>query len=221
MSSTSKPQQPSRLTAQICTVNDLVTGQYIVQDGWKPNFVKTTSQRQLAKVNIIGFITQKPTPFQFTIDDSTASIEVIDFNNNKKTAFLKVGDPVMIIARPRLSEEKLFLALEIVSSRQLKKEPSWISYRKHQLEKILDLSNEIIYEEADQDDDQEDVVKENEEGVSSQDILDFIKNKDQGEGCPIQDIIAFFGDSAESIILSLTSLGEIYEARSGIVKLLE
>jgi hypothetical protein len=217
-------QSNQRLTAKICSIQELLSGIYVVSEGWKPNFIQTQQGRQLAKINIMGFITQKPSPYNLLVDDATGSILVIDFNNLKKTALLKVGDPVLIIGRPRKSEETLFISADIITSSQLKKTPKWLSYRKAQLKEVSlqDFSSEITSEILeDEDEDSQDITLSSSSSVSSDDILSFIRKKDAGDGCPVQEIISYFGDSADNIILSLSALGEIYEIRSGIVKILE
>ena len=217
--------QNQRLTAKICSIKELLLGIYIISEGWKPNFIQTQQGRQLAKVNFMGFITQKPTPYQCVVDDGSASILVIDFNNNKKTSLLKIGDPLLVIGRPRKSEETLFISADILTSSQLKQSPKWLSFRKEQLNQLSlqDFSSEISSKLLDNEDEQsqEDVEFSSSGTISSDDILSFIRKKDQGDGCPVQEIISYFGDEADNIILSLSALGEIYEIRSGIVKILE
>lgn len=219
----STPQQIQRHTAQLCSVKELLSGEYVVQEGWKPNFVLTLQGRKILKVNIIGFIVQKPTPYQCIVDDGTSSILVIDFNNQKHVANLKVGEPILVVGKPRKSQETLFIAAEIMTNKQLKKTPSWISYRKLQLknqpgEKI---SSDNPEPQDDGESEELNVKKEFSGNIQGDDILDFIRKKDQGEGCSVQDIIEYFGDDAEDVVLSLRAMGEVYEIRSGILKILE
>ena len=42
-----------RETAKICSVNDLLVGEYVVQEGWLPNYIKI-NDRKLSRVNIMG-----------------------------------------------------------------------------------------------------------------------------------------------------------------------
>jgi len=92
----------TRETAKICSIDDLLAGELIVQEGWKPNYVLSHS-RKLSRVNIMGIIVEKTSPFNFLFDDGTGTILVIDFNNTKQSAQTKVGDPVLVIGRPRKS----------------------------------------------------------------------------------------------------------------------
>jgi len=218
------PQQIQRHTAQQCSIKELHSGEYIVQEGWKPNFVKTPQGRKLIKINIIGFIVQKPTPYQCIVDDGTSSILVIDFNNQKHVAQLKLGEPIVVIGRPRQSEETLFIAADILTNSQLKKIPSWISYRKLQLKSQPKEEDQGDFKELDGDDAKKETTnlpKEFSGSVQGDDVLSFIRKKDQGEGCGVQEIIEYFGEDAEDVVLSLRAMGEVYEIRLGILKILE
>lgn len=202
-----------RETAKICSVNDLIIGEYIVQEGWLPNYIKS-GNRKLSRVNIMGFVVDKPTPFQFLLDDGTGSIKVNDFNNTQRTTKIKIGDAVLVVGRPRKANDELFLACEIANPDQLKKEPKWLNFRKSQLknpEKVVE-SKEVI---------QEEVVDTQATKLTSDDVVDFIKKKDDGNGCLIETIIDYFGKEADDVVATLLSMGEIFEIKPGKVKILE
>ncbi len=217
-----------RQTAKICSTQDLFTGEYVVLEGWNPNYVRTQHPfRKLSRVNIIGFIVDKPTPYQFLLDDGTGSIIVIDFSQNEKTATLKIGEPVLVVGRPRLAENNIFIAAEIATSTQLKEEPAWITYRKEQLQK---LSSEEDKEEDNLSPAPEEFVAATSlveeiavspENLTGDLVFDFVKAQDDGEGCDIESVIAKFGQEADDIIFTLISMGEIYEAKPGKLKVLE
>ncbi|MCF7799260.1 hypothetical protein K9M74_05140 [Candidatus Woesearchaeota archaeon] len=225
------PQQfPQRQTAKICSINDLFTGEYVVQEGWKPNYVKTINpERFISRVNIIGFIVDKPTPYQFLLDDGTGTITVIDFSQSQKTTDLKVGEPVLIIGRPRQTEGGIFLALEIGTSNQLKEHPEWIPYRKQELASIGgdELSEDITLQEPDEvqasqpADVEEQAVFQTPTEITGDMVFDFVKDQDEGEGCDIDFVVKKFGQEADDIILTLISMGELYEAKPGKLKILE
>lgn len=221
-------QKFKRHTAKLCSIKHLLSGKYVVQEGWKPNFIQTKSQK-FVRVNIIGFVVDKPSPFQFILDDGSSSILVIDFNHFKKTADIKVGEPVLIIAKPRKSDEGLFLSLEIINNSQIKKNPSLIVKRKEDLAD-LNLDSVVGVDETsinESDDDSDDNSHEtvstfnSEDKITGDDIIKFISKKDSGDGCLIEEIVAYFGQEADDIILSLMSFGEIYEIKPGKIKLLE
>lgn len=220
-------QPPTRETAKICSLQELVRGKYVVQEGWKPNYV-LSAKRKLSRVNVMGVVVDKKGPFQFLLDDGSASITVIDFNNRHQTAQLVVGNPVLVIGRPRQSEQGIFIASEIAVSQQLKRHPSWLVQRKKDIENGL-----FLYDETSQDEKQElqkHPIKEGieQEGfaVSSSDlsgdaVVTFIKQKDDGHGCNIEEVVSYFGQEADDVILTLLSMGEIYEHKPGKLKVLE
>ncbi len=202
-----------RETAKICSIKELLAGEYVVQEGWQPNYV-LYGERKLSRVNIMGLVVDKPTPFQFMLDDGTGTIQVIDFNNNPKTAKLKISDPVLIVGRPRKTEDKTFIACEIANSTQLKKQPGWIIARKQSLKKqpVPVESKEPV---------EEYVPDEQVATITTDDVVDFIKKKDDGNGCLIETIIEYFGKEADDIILTLLSMGEVFEIKPGKLKVLE
>lgn len=219
---------PVRQTAKHCSITELLNGEYIVQEGWKPNYIQTKN-RKLSRVNIIGVVVEKQTPFQFLLDDGTATITVTDFNQLIATRNLKVGHPVLVIGRPRQAENTLFLAAEAVNSTQLQENPQWLVSRKEELVKLASnekddefLDLEEVHEETNQEDeDEEETPTFSGSQVTGDDIVDFIKKKDNGEGCLVEDIIAYFGQETDDAILNLITVGEIFEVKPGRVKVLE
>lgn len=235
-----------RQTAKITSIDELIRGDYVIQEGWKPNYVQTKSRR-LSRVNIIGIIIEKSSPFQLTIDDGSGSIEVTDFNNSKSTEKTQVGQGVLIIGRPRKSNEGLFIAAEIVQSSQIKENPLWLIKRKQELkeiEKITEIDDE--YTQIKPNPIKEDLLVEKNTLVEDQliekinnqtteinetksetieltddKIIKFIRKKDDGQGCLIEDIIKQFGEEADNTILTLIAMGEIYEIKPGKIKVLE
>ncbi len=219
-------QKFQRQTAKICSVLDLLTGTYVIQDGWKPNYVQTiTPARKLSRVNLMGFIVEKSTPHQFLLDDGTGTILVIDFSQNENTATLKVGKPVLVIGRPRQAEKNVFIALEIATTKQLEEEPLWMSYRKQELKEVLaDKEDEELVTAAPAKEKELLVAKKPTlpvKELTGDMIFDFIKNNEQDEGCDMELIINKFGQEVDDMIFTLISMGELYEAKPGKLKILE
>ena len=224
-----------RETAYICTVEDLLAGEYVVQEGWKPNYI-LSKERKLSRVNVMGVVIEKEDLYSFILDDGTSSIFVTDFNQQKATSRLSVGDPVLVIGRPRQSNESLFLACEMLNSTQIKKRPLWLTFRKKQLQhlekKLAGLSQASKQKEDNPHEKQQPtIVKQTksqrlEKPISSHqltgdDIIDFIRKKDDGMGCDIEDITDYFGEKAEHVVHTLITMGEVYEMKPGKIKVLE
>jgi hypothetical protein len=161
------------------------------------------------------------------MDDGSASILVIDFNQRKKTTTLKVGNPVLVIGRPRQAEKDLFIASEIATSDQLIKQPLWIVKRKEDLKKLesnlvqkID-SEEVLVEDLDETISDGELVQPISGNVTGDDIIVFMRKKDSGDGVSIDEIVDYFGQEADDVILTLMSMGEVYEIKPGRIKILE
>lgn len=205
-----------RATAKICPLKHLLSGSYIQQEGWKPNYVQVGTE-QITRINIIGLIVQKTNTNSFIIDDGTASIQVIDFSQNPHLSTLTIGDPVLVIGRPRKQEEELIIASEIITSTQLKEQPEWLIHRQQLLETYTLPPVQEIKEQPTT----AQPVTVAADILTGDDIVDFIRKKDGGNGCLIDQITEYFGEDAQEVLTTLLSMGEIYEIRPGSVKVLE
>ena len=220
-----------RQTAKIASVDELLEGDYIVQEGWKPNYIQTKSRR-LTRINIIGIIINKPGPYELIVDDGTGTIMVNDFNHAHSTSISKVGQGVLIVGRPRKANDQTFIAAEIVQSKQIQENPLWLVRRKEELKKIKEskqiddeytsMEIEEKTEEEIEEMSEEKIVEENSKvELTDDEIIKFIKKKDVGEGCSIDDLINHFGEEADNTILTLIAMGEVYEIKPGKIKVLE
>ena len=215
--------KPLRETAQLASIKELLDGKYVVQEGWLPNYIHTNG-RKLTRVNILGIVIEKPTPFNFFLDDGTGSILVTDFTQLPQTRTLKVGEPVLVIGKPRQGKEELFIASEVVQHKQIKQNPGWLVHRKKELKKIYEsISQEGISTKTTLATKEKYAPEKNPDTVplSGEDLLEFIKSKDGGDGCATEEVIEYFGSSAEEHINTLLTMGEIFEIRPGYVKVLE
>ena len=210
----------SRETAKLCSIKDLLSGEYIVLEGWQPNHV-LVGKRKISRINILGVVVEKPSSFQFLIDDGTATIQVTDFNQNKNTQLLQVGDPVLVIGRPRKAEETLFIASEIVNPHQLKQQPQWLAKRKKELSSLPKTETEKTETTQPKINKPQQPKKEHSQQLTGDDLVDHIKKKDTGEGVLIEELVEYFGEEADEVVLTLLSMGEIYEIKPGRVKFLE
>lgn len=214
-----------RQTAKIASIEELLTGDYITQEGWKPNYIQTKSRR-LTRVNIIGIIIEKPSPYEIILDDGTGSILVNDFNHSMSTFNSKVGQGVLIIGRPRKADDETFIAAEAVQTKQIKENPLWLVKRKEELNEIkeikeLDDEYRSVNVEESQDEEESEEPEEDVVELTDDELIKFIKQKDEGDGCAIEDIISHFGQEADNTILTLIAMGEVYEIKPGKIKVLE
>ena len=218
----------SRETAKICPLDDLLKGEYVVVEGWQPNYIKVFDER-ISRISIMGVVVEKPSQNTLLVDDGFATIKIIDFNNINLSK-IEVGDPVLIIGRPRKVADELFISSEIITTTQLKDNPSWLTFRKQELlKKKQELLKEVKSTSEEESFTEKNIIKKTEQKLSQlrqeqltgDDIMDFIKKKDDDEGVQIEDIINYFGSGTEEIINNLLSDGEIFEIKPGRVKYLE
>jgi RPA family protein len=202
----------TRQTAVKCKISDLNNGSYIVQEGWKPNFVDTAYGR-ISRANVLAVVVSKESLNQVFVDDGSGKISIKEFDSTKLSE-LEIGDVVMIIGRPRQFNNQMYLLPEIVKKIAEKKR---VELRKLE----LDQRKKIKQEEK------KDVVESKEATQKplfnySEKIVETIKNLDKGQGADIDDVISTVNfKDAENVIMHLLEEGELFEIRPGKLKVLE
>lgn len=200
--------QQARQVAYKVPINQLLNNEFIQQEGWNPNYIQI-KEKKVSRVNLIATIIDKQVSSSLatiTIDDSTGKIQARAFNEEiKKVENVNIGDPVLLIGRPRKFNESLFITIEIIK----KIDPLWMKIRKQELEREFELSKK-----------EEPIPIINSSGDK---ILQLIKSLDPGEGTSINELISKSGineKQLEGVLSELIKLGEIYEPKPGKVKVL-
>ncbi|MBD3354598.1 hypothetical protein GF361_01275 [Candidatus Woesearchaeota archaeon] len=219
-----------RQVAKKIKINDVLSGSYIKEDGWNPNFIEVNGEK-VSRVNIIGAVLEKEEGdglnyISIMLDDGSGKISGRVFKDDMyKLKDIDIGDIVLAIARPREYGSERYLLLEIVKKIKNKK---WIKVRKLELEKKNDDVKEVVQKTEDIEETpteskeevvEEDIVKEEKEMNNVDKIIDFVREKDKGDGIDIQAIVDKFDD--ERIVKDLLSEGELFEIKPGRVKVLE
>lgn len=230
-----------RDTARIASIAELTGGEYVVQEGWLPNYVQT-DYRRLTRLNLMGLVVEKDSLYSFVLDDGTGSILVTDFGQLPATRDLKIGMPVLVIGKPRKTGEDIFIAAEIIKSTQLQRNPGFLIERKQILKQFYTTATKVqrLPPSVSR---KKDIISGNftDEStatspavdeliippsspavpITGEDILDFIRSKDGGDGCAIDEIYDYFGKDIEEHVTTLITMGEIFEIRPGFVKVLD
>jgi hypothetical protein len=199
-----------RQTAIKVTVKLLLDGEHIQKDGWEPNFVRT-GIGEVSRANVMGVITQETEPGAYILDDGSGSISLRTFE--EKIA-VSVGDPVLVIGRPRVYAGELFINYEILK----KIDAKWLEYRKKELgdAPVKVIEKQELGEEV--------IVKSPGENLFSK-IMDLIRELDatnNNQGAAIDDVIRKANSSeSEHIVKSLLEEGEVFEIKPGMIKVLE
>ena len=207
-------EQQKRQIACKVRIKEILSGRYIKEDGWMPNYVETSDGRRISRVNIIGAIVARQEDGEvgynsIVIDDGTGKISVRVFGDDAdKLKDSEVGDIILVIGRPREYGSERYVLLEIVKKIDNKK---WIDVRNLEIGAM----KKTVVEEPKTEKIVEEVVEE----TLSDKIIDFVKMSDKGDGVEIEDVVKEFND--ESAIKNLLSEGELFEIKPGRIKVLE
>ena len=200
-------QKFDRQTAQIIGIQDILTGDYVKEEGWQPNYI-VVGARKVSRVNIIGTIVDKGEN-QTSVDDGNASISLRSFENPDFFKSIEIGDTVVVVGKPRQFNDEKYIAIEILK----KTDPGWLKVRQKQLEimpepeaPVTTKTEEVIVEEV--------VVVDQEDK-----LIQKIRELDQGQGIETQKLLN--EGFSEQDINRLLENGEIFEISPGKLKILE
>ncbi len=216
----------TRSTAKICNIKDLVNGEFIKKEGWDPSYV-ICDYGKLMRINILGVLVSKNSN-DLILDDGTGKIIVRDFTKQIEP---DIGDLVIVIGKPRLFNEELFVNTEIIKKVKNKK---WIEYRKkllasrkkEQVEKesnyIEDSSEKKVVEEKMSEKEFDEKKQEaSKEMSNAEKIISLIDKFDTGDGADLQKVISELNIlNAEKLIQALMEEGEIFQVKPGRLKVM-
>ncbi|MDO8642917.1 MAG: OB-fold nucleic acid binding domain-containing protein [Candidatus Woesearchaeota archaeon] len=208
-------QQPvQRQPAKKVRIQEITDAQYVAAEGWNPNVLRINNE-DVARVNILGAVVAKATTeiFNydfFTLDDGTGKITVRSFENKNLSKNFDVGTIAMVIGRPREYGGEVYIAPEIVKKIE---DTAWVELRKLELE-----TRPVTVAPAAQKENTSDIVVEKESNPDER-VIEYIKQKDSGEGVDVEEIIGRYAD-AQMVIQRLQLQGDIFEVRPGRVKVL-
>jgi len=208
--------QVKRQVAHHIRISTLLNGEYVKKQGWEPNYVLTTEGAMVSRVNIIGIVISPPSPLSLDLDDGSAKLVVRQFDESVRLMHLKIGDPVIVIGRPREYERSIYVIPEIV---KVIKDHNWIKVRQQEL-KAEPLQSPSSHRPEDE------VVIEKQESQTFREqyesIYALIRQLDDGRGADIEQILQS-SDMAdgEKIIKQLILEGEVFEMSPGKLKILD
>ena len=238
------PKQ-QRQVAIICSIKDILDGEYRREEGWTPNYIDTKNGNKISRANIIGVIVEalnkeagKETFSQIIIDDGSGRISVREFEATDKLSSSSIGDMILIIGRPREFGNEKYILVEIVKKII---DPRWIQVRKLELKKIennIPNKDRLISSETFRTETTKEIYLETaekaeqtlpKESLSSR-IAKYIRQNDKGDGVFIEEIIAYFkvefkdGESQNKLDIKIEEMlkqGILFEVLPGKVKFLE
>ena len=187
-----------RETAYKVRIKDLFEGQYIVKEGWEPNYIENNGKK-FARVNVIGTVIEGEQN-NFVLDDGTAQITLRSFD--QAFADVVVGKTYLVIGRPREYNEQRMIIPEIMKELPNQK---WIEVRQAELQDLT--TPEEVAVEVEQSESKDEL------------IIKKIKDLDEGEGVSSERLQKQVGE-CEKAINRLLQEGEIFEIRPGVLKIL-
>lgn len=173
-----------RDTAVHVWISELCGGKMVqVQD--RPSALVVNDQ-SLGRVRLHGIVVGTE---ELVVDDGTGSMLVRSFEQQWS---VRVGDPVVVIGRPRLYDGELYILGEIVKKVDL----LWLEVRKK-------------------------VTRAPVSGDVGTRVVDIVRRQDTGDGADYDAVVSELGDKGEELIVHLLATGALFETKPGKLKVLE
>lgn len=189
-----------RRAAMKTTINEILSGKYIQEEGWNPNYLETQTGIRIYRLNIIGaIVTALQEEDAWYVDDGTGTILVRNFSEKKQP--LNAGDFVTIIGRVRETGNTRYISCEITH----KTDPSWVIIRRKEMEKTNSTKLPII-------DAEKPAITTNSQTELAISIL-----KNSYNGASIEELLS--KGIPEELLQELLSDGTIFQNKPGYVQL--
>lgn len=227
-----------RSTAHRIRLKNIVNSPYEKREGFNPSVIKFNNL-EISRVNVIAsivgkYLTDDQNYCAITLDDGSETIRVKNFGAEVGIIKeLNVGDIVRIIGKVKEYNEEKYIAGEI--SKVLN--PNWIIVNEIELSNqkqtttdssTADSINKVIETKTNSSENEEiiSISSESSDSESSikQKILQYLKNNDNGTGVIMDQIMTSLDVSSEEVkdsLYELLKVGEIYEPKKGILKILD
>ena len=227
-----------RSTAYRIRLKNVVNSPYEKREGFNPSVIKFNNL-EISRVNVIAsivgkYLTDDQNYCAITLDDGSETIRVKNFGVEVGIIKeLNVGDIVRIIGKVKEYNEEKYIAGEI--SKVLN--PNWLIVNEIELSNqkqtttdssTNDSINKVIETKTNSSENEEiiSISSESSDSESSikQKILQYLKNNDNGTGVIMDQIMTSLDVSSEEVkdsLYELLKVGEIYEPKKGILKILD
>lgn len=205
-------------------ISDLLSGNYVKEEGWNSNYIMLPDGRHISRANVMGVIIDKQmsgdvNDQRVIIDDGSGNIILRTFENNEMLNNINIGDTILVISRPREFGSERYMIPEII--RKIENH-DWVLLRKLELEKIKtaiiekDSKAEIDKPPAEIDTVEEEIIG------NDKDIFSLVKSLDSGDGADLNSVIEKLGIAdSEKLINNMIKGGELFEIKPGKIKVLE
>ena len=227
-----------RSTAYRIKLKNIVNSDYEKREGFNPSVIKYNNL-EISRVNIIAsvvgkYLTDDQNYCAITLDDGSETIRIKNFGAEVNIIKnVDIGDIVRVIGKIKEYNDEKYIVGELVK----KINPNWLIVNELQLtsnsennnSKINESSNEINSIKIEENTDEEEIIsisssEENSSINIKQEILNYIKNNDSGSGVMMDIVTSTIkeeNDKIKDALFELLKVGEIYEPKKGILKILD
>lgn len=229
-------EQQLRQTAYKVWISDLINKQVQKEEGeWSPSYILIDNKR-VSRVNIIANVVMKYKAEDggystLTVDDSSSDIQVKAWKEDATLMEdIGIGATVLLIGKVREYNSQIYLIPEIIKPLNNSK---WVELRKKELARLYG-EREVKLQETPKPEEKKgetislDEVKVEEVSMSGnsdrQKILNIIESLDKTEGSDLMEVIQeskLDEEVANALIQELLKEGEIFEIKSGKLKIIE
>lgn len=205
-------------------IKEIQEGEYVVEEGWKPNYLLTKKKTKASRVNLVGVVLDKEENGAVTnlvLDDGSGKIVVRSFEENKNLKKIRVGEGVLVVGKIRIYNKDKYISPEIVK----KIGAGWLKVRARELEREGEKSGEKANKEGKGREAREKArggerEKELPEQASKK-IVELVRELDTGEGVLIEEIKERLAlSNTEKVMEKMLESGEIFQNLPGRVKVL-
>jgi RPA family protein len=127
-------EQYERQAAVKVKIKEIKEGSYVVEEGWKPNYLLTKRGEKIFRVNLMGVVLDKEereTITSLVLDDGSGKISVRSFEEVKNLKEVEMGGGVLVIGKIREFNDEKYVSPEIIK----KVDSCWLKIRRLELEK--------------------------------------------------------------------------------------
>jgi RPA family protein len=208
-----------RITTVKTKVAPIVTGKFVKQEGFEPNYVLTDIGQRLSRVRVLGtvvdkFLSETGKFSAVTIDDGTATVRVKIFNAISMFDSVAVGSIVDVIGRVKEYNGEVYVAPEIIvvvddhmfellreleireQNKQTEKKREIVLTYKNQTTDVAELNRVVKERFGISEEEVEALLNTNAETAVVEEkldgkalILDLISKLDTGQGCDYTELI--------------------------------
>lgn len=204
----------NRFVALKIKIRSINQGKFVSAGENEPNYLLSENQK-LYRMNVVAAVVGKEKQGSITniiLDDGSGRIVVRLFEESDLLNSVEVGKVVIVIGKVREYNQEKYLSAEIIRPVN----PAWLKVRSLEIPKK---QTEVVAETPTNKEEIKEIEEEME--LPLQKINKIIKDLDEGDGVPIEEVIAKSPlEETESLIQKMLESGEIFQNQPGKIKVL-